>query len=183
MRQWIDLVEHASQRLLYHGTSMTGLVYIASMDELGAYGGEDQASFSRNIEVSRRFGPGAIGNMGRNQLAGFSDMNDDFDWKTEQQSLAYRAEIVGGGKGAVLIVDWDKLNAVYPTEPLDTGDGDDAEEEEAVFQDIEGLSRFMAGIEIDRAGWDRFCAFVVEHGGDEDRQHIEQARAWVARFL
>ena len=161
---------------------MTGFCGIAQANMLGAYGGESQASFSRNPNVSRRFTKSAIDLHNRGQLMQYSEFFAVDGDMEEGTSLAARAEKAGGGKGVVFVVDWDKLAADHKVEPFDTGDGDDTEEEEAVFNDIPNFDRYIVGLEIDREGFRRYCEMVEREGDEKDRAYIQDGKLWVARF-
>jgi hypothetical protein len=183
--KWREIISENEQRLLYHGTSMTGFTWIANSNSLDNNGGEEQVSFSRNADVARHFTQSAIGLHHWGQLSLTDRDHDDLfsdNRREDGEWLAYRAEMAGGGKGVVFCLDWAKLAQDYEVESVDFGAGNDEEEEEAVFQTIQNLSAYLVRIEIDHAGFQKYCEVVAAEGNDSDRARMKHAVEWVRRY-
>jgi hypothetical protein len=192
MREWMNLTESQRPAHLYHGTSMTGFCFIAHHNMIGAYGGEDQASFTLDPEVAKRFCGSAIDLARRGQLSQYSDF-DYTKFEEDHELVSHKAEMIAGGQGVVMEFNRQALHRDYEffsvcfhsdgLEMVDFGDGDD-ELEECVFGDVNNLDRYITGLMIDRAGFARYCECVREAlpNDAETMAVIAAGERWVQRF-
>lgn len=190
----MKLLESAGSNRLYHGTSIIGFCSIAQTNMLGAYGGEEQASFTLDVEVAKNFCQSAVDLCRRAQLTQYSDFDPStFTDEDGEKLTSYKAEMIAGGQGAVLVFDRAALHRDYEffavnfesegLETVDFGAGDD-EQEECVFGDVKNLDRYLVGIMIDRPGFERYCALIREllPNDHSSEAMLSAAERWVQRF-
>lgn len=188
MRQWINLF----QTHLYHGTSMIGFCHIAHSNKLGAYGGEEQASFTLDPHIAQRFCEFSIDLCQRNQLTQYPDFFRDMT-QPEGSYVAYKGEEATNELGVILVFDRAALHRDYDfkavnfdshgLETVDLGYCG-AEKEECVFGDVDGLDRYVTGLSINRATFVHYAEFIRSHfPQDAEVEAVLRAgENWVMRF-
>jgi hypothetical protein len=180
--------------LLHHGTSLTGFCHIALVDMLGAYGGEDQASFSVDHSTAASFARAAVSMCADGQLAQYADHHADRGNGWDGTPFAaHRGENAAGGAGVVLSFDRASLHAAHAfkavnfsspgLETVDLGYSG-KEKEECVFEDVPQLSTHLVSLSVDPGVFELYAAVVLSTlpNDEEARAAIEAGRAWVERF-
>lgn len=196
LRYWMRLMEGSGDEL-FHGTSLGGFASMARLNKLGAYGGENQASFTRDFAIAERFAKGAVWHISWGQLIAYSDWDEinpgQGQYKDAKEASAYRAEMAGGGMGAVLCFDRAALHRDFEFHSeghddmglpmVDFGNSGD-EHEECAFQDITNLDRYVTRIHA--PGFDQYAETLLRLVPDADREYAEKninaGKSWLTRF-
>jgi len=180
--------------LLHHGTSLTGLCHIALADTLGAYGGENQASFSVDHGMAASFARVAVSMCADGQLAQYSDYGAGTGTGWDGRPFAaHRGEVAAGGDGVVLSFDRASLHAAHAfkavnfhspgLETIDLGYSG-TEREECAFEDVTLLSTHLVSLSVHPDAFDRYAAIVLATLPQDIGAHaaVKAGRAWVEGF-
>ena len=178
---------------LHHGTSITGFCQIALTDLLGAYGGENQASFTLDRAMAEHFARAAVTMCAQGQLAQYADLHRSGDSWDGTAHAAHRGETAAGGTGVVITFDRASLHAAHafsavnfasPDLPTVDLDYSGREREECAFEDVTDLSGHVVGLSIDAETFDLYRRAVEPLLLDDPqgRAALEAGTAWVDRF-